>query len=66
MEEEEATESKFRAYLCPNPGAASNMTSRKQRLIFLEMNREDPYSVMDVAKVADIIIVVQSCKATNV
>ena len=58
MEDEEAFESQFKAYLCPNPGAASNMSSRKQRLIFLEMDREDPYSIMDIAKIADIVVVV--------
>jgi hypothetical protein len=42
------------------------MSSRKQRLIFLEMNREDPYSIMDVAKVSDLVIAVMSCKKTNV
>lgn len=59
-------QSQFKAYLCPNPGASSNMSSRKQRLIFLEINREDPYSIMDVAKVSDLIIAVMSCRKTNV
>ena len=66
MEEEEAFGSQFKAYLCPNPGSSTNMASRKQRLIFLEINRDDPYSVLDVAKVADIILVGMSCKKTNV
>jgi pre-rRNA-processing protein TSR1 len=66
MEEEEAFGSKFGAYLCPNPGSAANMTSRKQRLIFLEIDRNDPYSVLDVGKVADLVLVVMSCKETNV
>lgn len=64
MEEEE--QSQFKAYLCPNPGSSSNLASKKQRLIFLEMNREDPYSMLDVAKVADLVIVGMSCKQTNV
>lgn len=42
------------------------MSSRKQRLIFLQIDRHDPYSVMDVAKVADIVLVCMSCKETNV
>jgi pre-rRNA-processing protein TSR1 len=42
------------------------MASRKQRLIFLEMDRNDPYSVMDIAKIADIVVVSLSCKKTNV
>jgi len=42
------------------------MASRKQRLIFLEMDRTDPYSVMDIAKIADIVVVSMSCKNTNV
>ena len=66
MEEEEALGSQFKAYLCPNPGSNSNMASKKQRLIFLEMNRNDPYSIMDVAKIADIVVVAFSCKNTNV
>jgi len=66
MQDEEAFGTKFNAYLCPNPGSSSNMSSRKQRIIFLEIDRNDPYSVMDVAKVADIVLVVMSCKQTNV
>ena len=66
MEEEEAFGSQFKAYICPNPASTSNMLSRKQRLIFLEIDRNDPYSVMDVCKVADILITVMSCKNTNV
>lgn len=66
MEEEEISGSQFKAYLCPNPGANTNMASRKQRLIFLEIDRNDPYSVMDIAKVADQVLVVLSCKHTNV
>ena len=31
----------FRAYICPNPGSSTNMGSKKQRLIFLEMDRND-------------------------
>ena len=42
------------------------MASRKQRLIFVEINRNDPYSILDVAKVADMVLVAMSCKNTNV
>lgn len=42
------------------------MASKKQRLIFLEVNRDDPYSVLDVGKVCDLVVVVMSCKKTNV
>ena len=66
MEEEEIQGSKFKAYLCPNPGANSNMASKKQRIIFLEMDRNDPYSIMDIAKIADQVLVIMSCKHTNV
>ena len=52
--------------MCPNPSSNSNLASRKQRLIFLEINRDDPYSVMDTCKVADLLIAVMSCKNTNV
>ena len=59
-------QSQFKAYLCPNPGSNANMASKKQRLIFLEVNRDDPYSVLDVGKVCDLVVVVMSCKKTNV
>lgn len=32
----------------------------------MEIDRNDPYSVLDVGKIADIILVVMSCKETNV
>ena len=66
MEEEEVSGSQFKAYLCPNPGANTNMASRKQRLIFLEMDRNDPYSIMDISKICDQVLVIMSCKHTNV
>lgn len=31
----------------------------------MEIDREDPYSVLDIGKVADLIVVVMSCKETN-
>jgi hypothetical protein len=66
MEDEEALGTKFDAYLCPNPGSSANMSSRKQRLIFLEIDRNDPYSILDIGKVADLVLVAMSCKETNV
>jgi hypothetical protein len=42
------------------------LTSRRQRLIFVNMDRNDPYSCLDTGKVADIVLVVMSCKNTNV
>jgi len=42
------------------------MSSKKQRLVFLEINRDDPYSVLDISKVVDLVIVVMSCRKTNV
>jgi len=66
MEEDEAESSQFTAYVCPNPSSNSNLSSRKQRLVFLDVNRDDPYSVMDTCKVADLLICVMSCKRTNV
>lgn len=66
MEEEEVTGTQFSAYLCPNPGSSSNLISKKQRIIFQEIDRNDPYSVLDVAKSADMVLVVMSCKKTNV
>jgi len=41
------------------------MASRKQRLIFVEIDRVDVYSVLDIGKVADIILMVMSCKQTD-
>lgn len=66
MEEEEAVGTQFNAYLCPNPASSTNMSSRKQRLIFLQIDRNDPYSVLDICKIADLVIVSMSCKKTNV
>lgn len=66
MEEEEALGTQFKAYLCPNPSSSTNMASRKQRLIFLQIDRNDPYSILDICKVADIVVAVMSCKNTNI
>ena len=38
----EEVDSQFKAYVCPNPGSSTNMASKKQRLIFIEINRNDP------------------------
>ena len=62
MEEEEAFGSQFKAYLCPNPASSTNMSSRRQRLIFLQIDRNDPYSILDICKVADLVVVSMSCK----
>lgn len=66
MEEEEAIGTQFKAYLCPNPSSSTNMSSRKQRLIFLQIDRNDPYSILDVCKIADLVVGVMSCKHTKV
>jgi len=66
MEEEEALGTQFKAYLCPNPASSTNMASRKQRLIFLQVDRNDPYSILDICKVADLVVATMSCKNTNV
>ena len=66
MEEEEAFGTQFKAYLCPNPASSTNMASRKQRLIFRQVDRNDPYSVLDVCKVADLVVGIMSCKHTKV
>ena len=58
-----AQDSNFKAYICPNPGASS--TSKKQRLIFRVIDRNDVYSVLDVGKVADIMLMVMSCAKTD-
>jgi hypothetical protein len=66
IEEEIELGTQFKAYLCPNPGSSANMASRKQRLMFIEIDRNDPYSILDVGKVADIVLLSMSCKNTNV
>jgi len=50
------------AFVCPNAGASSNLASRKQRLIFKVIDRNDVYSILDVGKVADLMLMVMSCK----
>lgn len=66
MEDDEAHGSQFSAYLCPNPGSSTNMGAKRQRLIFQEIDRNDVYSALDVAKSADIVLVVMSARACNV
>jgi hypothetical protein len=55
-----------RAFMAPNPGSSANQTSRKQRMIFMNIDRNDPYAVLDAGKVVDIVVMVMSCKNTNV
>ena len=66
LEKDEADETwgEHRAYICPNAGSNNNLSSNKQRLIFMEIDRNDVYSVLDVGKVADIVLMVMS--ASNV
>lgn len=61
-----AGDNEFAAYLCPNPGSSTNLGSKKQRLIFVEMDRNDEHAVLEVGKLADIILVVMSCQETDV
>jgi hypothetical protein len=56
----------FKAYLCPNPGSSTNLGSKKQRLIFLEIDRQNEHTVLEVGKLSDIILVVMSCKDTEI
>lgn len=55
----------FKAYVCPNPGSSTNMGSKKQRLIFININRDDPYAVLEAGKIADIVLAVMSCKDSD-
>lgn len=55
----------LKAYICPNAGSSNNMVAKKQRLIFVEIDREDVYSILDIGKVADIVLMVMSSKETN-
>jgi hypothetical protein len=55
----------LKPYICPNAGSSSNMSSKRQRLIFVEIDRNDIYSILDVGKVADMVLMVMSCKGTD-
>lgn len=55
----------LKPYICPNAGSSNNLSSKKQRLIFMEIDRNDIYSVLDVGKVADLVLMVMSCKGTD-
>jgi len=59
-----ANDNEFRAYLCPNPGSSTNLGSKKQRLIFVSIDRTNPLAVLEAGKIADIVVVVMSCKDT--
>ncbi len=52
--------------MCPNPGSSTNLGSKKQRLIFLEINRNDDQAVLEVGKIADLVLVVMSCADSEV
>jgi hypothetical protein len=41
------------------------MSSKRQRVIFIEINRNDVYSVLDIGKVADIVLMVMSSKMVD-
>ena len=66
VETQLAKDTPFSAYLCPNPGSSTNMGSRKQRMMFVEVERGNEHAVLEVGKVADIMIVVMSCAETDV
>jgi hypothetical protein len=40
--------------------------SKKQRLIFVEIDRNNPLAVLEAGKIADIIVVVMSCAETDI
>ena len=52
----------MKAYVIPNAGSTANLSSKKQRVIFRAIDRNDVYSVLDTAKVADMVLVVMSAK----
>eukprot|EP00349_Pseudokeronopsis_sp_Brazil_P012477 CAMPEP_0202978066 /NCGR_PEP_ID=MMETSP1396-20130829/84623_1 /ASSEMBLY_ACC=CAM_ASM_000872 /TAXON_ID= /ORGANISM="Pseudokeronopsis sp., Strain Brazil" /LENGTH=177 /DNA_ID=CAMNT_0049716931 /DNA_START=135 /DNA_END=668 /DNA_ORIENTATION=- len=56
----------FEVFLCPNPGSSSNMTSKKQRLMFVEIDRDDTEHILEMGMVVDLVLVVMSCKETEV
>ena len=58
-------DSEFQAYICPPAGANNHMSAKRQRLIFRVVDRKDVHSVLDVGKVADIVLMVMSCKSAD-
>lgn len=42
------------------------MGSKKQRLIFIEIDRKNSLAVLEAGKIADIVVVVMSCKDTEI
>lgn len=66
LEDIEVDDSTQKAYICPNPGSNANLASKKQRLIFVNIDRNDSYSILDAGKICDLMVVVMSCKHTNV
>ncbi len=42
------------------------MGSKKQRLIFVEIDRNNSLAVLEAGKIADIIVVVMSCAETEI
>lgn len=57
--------SQFSAYICPNPGSSTNMGSKKQRLMFLEIERDNHQKVLEQCKIVDVVLMVMSCKETK-
>ena len=57
----EQVDGQMQAYIIPNAGANANVNSKKQRVIFRPINRDDVYDVLDTAKVADLCLITMSC-----
>ena len=57
--------SAVRALLCPPAGSSSVLSSKKQRIIFLEIDRDDVYSILDAGKVADMVLMVMSAQEAD-
>ena len=41
------------------------LSSKKQRIIFLEIDRDDVYSILDAGKVADMVLMVMSAEESD-
>ena len=59
---EDTTDAEMKAYIIPNAGAGGNLNSKRQRVIFRTIDRNDVYSVLDTGKVADMVLMVMSAK----
>jgi len=64
QDEPDMENSIFNTLLCPLSAGKGALGNTKQRFTFVEMPRER-YSILDIGKVADIVLVVMSCEGID-